>query len=339
MQYILDTLQKLLACDSPTGFTGNAAQLALKEFAALGIPARLTRKGCVLAELGGEGHPLVISAHIDTLGGMVAEIKSNGRLRLTRLGGLRPNSIEGENCRIYTRFGKIFTGTMQLCNASVHVNEKLDDTKRSFDTMEVLVDEVTASKADTEALGIGIGDIVCFDTRTVITDSGYIKSRFLDDKLSAAILFGIAKQVADGNLKLNHKVTLCLTTYEEVGHGGSAVLSGDTEELLCVDMGCIGDGLSCTEQQVSICVKDSHGPYDYDMTTALIRLAKEQQLNYAADIYPLYGSDAGAALAAGADVRYALIGPGVYASHGYERSHILGAENTYKLIRAYLEQK
>jgi len=337
MQYVLDTMKKLLACDSPTGYTGNAAKLALDEFASLGLPARLTRKGCVLADLGGEGHPIVLSAHIDTLGGMVAEIKSNGRLRLTKLGGLVPNNIEGENCRIHTRFGKIFTGTMQLSNASIHVNNKYDDIKRDFDTMEVLIDEKTASRADTEALGIHVGDIVCFDTRTVITESGYIKSRFLDDKLSAAVLFGLAKRVSDGTIQLKRKVTLCLTTYEEVGHGCSAVLPEDTEELLCVDMGCIGDGLTCTEHQVSICAKDSRSPYDYDMTTALICIAEDRGIDYAVDVYPYYGSDAGAALAAGADVRYALIGPGVYASHGYERSHIDGAKNTLALIQAYLE--
>lgn len=338
MEYVLDTMKKLLACDSPTGFTGNAAKLAIDEFHALGISAHLTRKGCVLAELGGEGNPLVISAHIDTLGGMVAEIKSNGRLRLTKLGGLHPNSVEGENCRIYTRFGKIYTGVMQLCNASIHVNNKFDDITRNYDTMEVLIDENAISREEVAALGISTGDIVCFDTRTTITESGYIKSRFLDDKLSAAILFGIAKDVADGTLKLNRKVTLSLTTYEEVGHGCSAVLPSDTEELLCVDMGCIGEGLGCNERNVSICAKDAHGPYDYDMTTELIRIAKEKALDYVVDIYPFYGSDAGAALTAGADVRYALIGPGVYASHGYERSHILGAENTLKLIRAYLEK-
>lgn len=338
MQYVLDTMKRLLACDSPTGFTGNAAKLAVDIFSELGFSAHLTRKGCVVAELGGEGSPIVLSAHIDTLGGMVAEVKGNGRLRLTRLGGLLPNSIEGENCRIYTRFGNVYTGTMQLCNASVHVNKKYDETKRDFDTMEVLIDEATTSREETEALGISAGDIVCFEPRTTVTESGYIKSRFLDDKLSASILIGIAKQVADGTLQLKRKVTVSLTTYEEVGHGCSAVLPADTEELLCVDMGCVGDGLGCTEQKVSICAKDARSPYDYEMTTALIRLAKERQLDYAVDVYPFYGSDADAALAAGADVRYALIGPGVYASHGYERSHVKGAENTIKLIKAYLER-
>ena len=149
MQYTLEILQKLLSCDSPTGFTADVAKLALDTFAALGIPAHLTKKGCVIEDLGGEGRPLVLSAHLDTLGGMVAEIKSNGRLRLTRLGGLRPNSIEGENCRIYTRFGKTFSGTMQLCNASVHVNEKLDDTKRTYETMEIVIDEHVSTREDT----------------------------------------------------------------------------------------------------------------------------------------------------------------------------------------------
>ena len=181
-----------------------------------------------------------------------------------------------------------------------------------------------------------MGDFVCFDPRTVITETGYLKSRFLDDKLSAAILFGIAREIKDGALKPRRKVYACLTVYEEVGHGCSAIVPEDVAELLCVDMGCVGEGLGCNERKVSICAKDSCGPYDYDMTTALIRIAKEQNLAYAVDVYPHYCSDADAALSAGRDLRHALIGPGVYASHGYERSHLEGVENTLALIRGYL---
>ena len=336
MEYVLSMLKKLMACHSPSGFTGPVAALAAAEFRSLGFPARLTKKGCVLAELGGEGNPLALSAHIDTLGGMVAEIKSNGRLRLTRIGGLQANNVEAENCVIHTRFGKTFSGTMQLNQPSAHTNEKYAESKRDFEGMEVVIDEDTDSREATEALGIAVGDFVCFDPRTVITETGYLKSRFLDDKLSAAILFGIAREIKDGALKPRRKVYACLTVYEEVGHGCSAIVPEDVAELLCVDMGCVGEGLGCNERKVSICAKDSCGPYDYDMTTALIRIAKEQNLAYAVDVYPHYCSDADAALSAGRDLRHALIGPGVYASHGYERSHLEGVENTLALIRGYL---
>ena len=201
---------------------------------------------------------------------------------------------------------------------------------------EVVLDEDVASREDVVRLGIRPGDFICVEPRFTVTSKGYIKSRFLDDKLSASILFTRAKEISEGRLPLKRKVYACLTVYEEVGHGCSAVLPEGTEELLCVDMGCVGQGLTCNERKVSICVKDSSGPYDYDMTTVLIRIAKELSLQYAVDVYPHYGSDAGAAITAGADVRFALIGPGVYASHGYERSHVEGVKNTLALLRGYL---
>lgn len=248
MEYTLDIMKRLLACDSPSGFTENAAAFAIDTFSQLGFSAWRTKKGCVLADLGGEGSPIVLSAHIDTLGGMVSEIRSNGRLRLTRVGGLMASNVECENCKIHTRFGKVFTGTMQLDDPSVHVNGKYSEQKRDFDGMEVVIDENTESKADTEALGISVGDFVCFDPRTIVTETGYIKSRFLDDKLSASILFTLAKEISEGKLPLKRKVYACLTVYEEVGHGCSAVLPEGTEELLCVDMGCVGQGLNCMQR-------------------------------------------------------------------------------------------
>ena len=203
--------------------------------------------------------------------------------------------------------------------------------------MEILLDENVASKKETEALGIQTGDIIAMDPKTVITKSGYIKSRFLDDKLSAAILLGLARTVKEEGLVLNRKVSLLFTVYEEVGHGGSFV-PADTEEMISVDMGCVGDGLECKEHQVSICVKDSGGPYSYDFTGELIAAAKANGIDYAADVYPHYGSDVEATLRGGADARHALIGAGVYASHGYERSHVDGVKNTLELLAAYLDK-
>ena len=335
MDFILEKLKELMAIPSPSGFTKAVAQYTVGEFKKLGYPASLSKKGGVLVDLGGEGNPIVLAAHIDTLGGMVAEVKANGRLRLTRIGGLQPQNVECENCTVYTRFGKTYTGCMQINNPSVHVNTDYTKSERTFDGMEVVIDEKVFTKEETEALGISTGDYVCFDPRTTITESGYIKSRFLDDKLSVAILMGFAKRLKETGTKLNRRTYLFITVYEEVGHGCSS-LPADVDEILCVDMGCVGDGLACKEHQVSICAKDLDGPYDYEVTTELIRLAKEGGLDYAVDVYPHYSSDAATALHGGADIRHALIGAGVYASHGYERSHVDGVKNTLDLLLAYL---
>lgn len=336
--YAVEKAVELLAIDSPTGFTKVAADWVKKEFEALGFSATLTNKGGVLVDLGGADaeNVLLLEAHTDTLGGMVAEVKGNGRLRLTNLGGMRAENSETENVRVYTRTGRVIEGTLQLCNASVHVNGAFADTKRSFDTTEVLLDENVKSADDTRALGIEVGDIVCFDPRTRVTASGYIKSRFLDDKLSVGILLGFAKYLADNRIPLSRRVYVHVTVYEEVGHGGAASVPAGVTEAISVDMGCVGDGLTCTERQVSICAKDSGGPYSYEVVGKLIDAAKATGADYAVDVYPHYGSDVEATLGGGADVRHGLIGSGVYASHGYERSHRDGVKNTLLVLRGYL---
>ena len=335
MEYILTQLKNILSIPSPTGFTAAAAKYTADAFRELGYDPIITRKGGVLVELGGEGNALLLAAHLDTLGAMVHEVKSNGRLKAARVGGLPFSCIEGENCQVFTRDGKVYDGTFQLNNPSVHVNTDHTNTKRDADNMEVVLDEKVSSKAETLALGISGGDYICFDPRTVITESGFIKSRFLDDKLSVAILLGFAKHLKDTGAKLKRKVYVYCTVYEEVGHGGCAAIPSDVEEMICVDMGCVGEGLTCTEHQVSICAKDSGGPSDYGITTALVNLCKANGLDYAIDIYPSYMSDADAALAAGVDVRHCAIGAGVYASHCYERAHVDGVRNTLELIKAY----
>ncbi|MEG1547657.1 MAG: M42 family metallopeptidase [Clostridia bacterium] len=335
MDYIIEQLKKLTAIPSPSGFTQKVAEYTMHQLSALGYAPKITTKGCVIADIGGEGNPIILAAHIDTLGGMVAEIKANGRLRLTRVGGLQPNNIEAENCTVFTRCGKTFSGCMQMNDPSVHVNGEYAKQERDYKTMEVVLDEKVKSKEDTQNLGISAGDFVCFDPRTVVTQSGFIKSRFLDDKLSVAILLAFAKHIADNKIKLQRKVYIYITVYEEVGHGCSS-LPVSADEILCVDMGCVGEGLTCDETMVSICAKDSSGPYNYEMTSALINCAKDNKLAYAVDIYPFYGSDADTALISGHDMRHALIGAGVYASHGYERSHIDGVNNTLELLKAYV---
>ena len=336
--YAWEQTAALLAIDSPSGFTAKAAEWVKNEFNALGFDAKITTKGGILIDLGGKdsNDGLFLEAHADTLGCMVAEVKGNGRLRLTNLGGMNPNNAEAENVRVYTRSGKVIEGTCQLCNASIHVNLEYSNTSRKWDVMEIVLDEDVNSAADTRKLGIEVGDIVCFDPRTQRTASGYLKSRFLDDKLSVGILLGLAKYLSDNKIVPERRVWCHVTVYEEVGHGGSASVPAGVTEAISVDMGCVGDGLQCTEKQVSICAKDSGGPYNYEVVGKLIAAAKATGADYAVDIYPMYGSDVEATLRAGVDIRHGLIGAGVYASHGYERSHIDGVYNTLKVLAGYL---
>ena len=337
--YAWEQTAALLAIDSPSGFTGKAAQWVRDELAGLGFDAKITTKGGVLVDLGGENanDGLFLEAHADTLGCMVAEVKGNGRLRLTNLGGMNANNAEAENVRVYTRSGKIIEGTCQLCNASIHVNLEYGNISRKWDAMEIVLDEDVNSAADTRALGFEVGDIVCFDPRTRRTESGYLKSRFLDDKLSVGILLGFAKYLKDHAITPARRVWAHVTVYEEVGHGGSSSVPAGVTEAISVDMGCVGNGLQCTERQVSICAKDSGGPYSYEVVGKLIEAAKKTGADYAVDIYPGYGSDVEATLRAGFDIRHGLIGAGVYASHGYERSHIDGVYNTLKVLCGYLD--
>ena len=335
LDYCLSELKAILSIDSPSGFTDKAADYLMQALEALGYHPEKTRKGGVLCCLGGEGDGLLLMAHVDTLGGIVSTIKPNGRLQISPIGGLRAENCEAENCRVYSRFSGTYTGTLQIANASVHVNDDYAGVKRTFRDSEIVLDENVRTAETVRALGIEAGDFVCFDPRTTITESGYIKSRFLDDKLSAAILLAYAKMLRDEKKTPKRKIYVHFTVYEEVGHGAAASVPDDVTEVLSVDMGCVGDGVTCTEHEVSICAKDSGGPYDYGVTTALVQAALKAGAKYAVDVYPHYGSDAEASLSAGYDVRHGLIGAGVYASHGYERAHIDGVQNTLKLLAAY----
>lgn len=338
VDYMVEETKKILAIDSPSGYTKNVAEYVTGLYQDMGYAPVMTVKGGILVDLGGKdsSDAVMLEAHIDTLGAMVSEVKANGRLKVSPIGGMNPNNAEAENCRIITRFSGIYEGTFQLADASIHVNGDYDEKKRTYEEMEVVLDERVHSKEDVEKLGILAGDFVCFDPRTTVTQTGYIKSRFLDDKLSVGILLGYAKYLKEEGIEPERRIYQHITVYEEVGHGGAASIPGGVTEVISVDMGCIGEGLSCDETMVSICAKDSRGPYNYDVVTGLVEAAKNKNLDFAVDVYPYYGSDADVALTAGYDVRHGLIGPGVYASHGYERSHRDGVKNTFALLCAYL---
>jgi len=333
---ILKTVEKIMAIDSPTGYCEKAIDYVSKEVKKLGFKTSKTNKGNLIIEVGKGKQALGICAHLDTLGLMVRSIKADGTLAITKLGGPILPTLDGEYCKIYTRDNKVYTGTILSNSPAVHVFDDANKLERNEQNMSVRIDEVVKSKKDVEKLGISNGDIIAYDPKTTITESGFVKSRFLDDKLSVAILLEVLKNIANGNIKLKRKIYVLLSTYEEVGHGMSW-LPSDINELLAVDMGCVGLDLACSEYDVSICAKDSSGPYDYEIVSTLIKLAKKNKLSYAVDIYPHYGSDVSAALSGGNNIKGALIGSGVAASHGMERTHSQGIENTYKLLKAYLE--
>lgn len=337
-EFAIEKTAGLLNIGSPSGYTEEAILWLKDEFTALGFDSQITVKGGLIVDFGGEDdqNALMLAAHCDTLGAMVCEIKSNGRLRLTNIGGMNPNNAEAENAIVITRSGKKYEGTLQLVNASLHVNHDYSDTLRTWDKMELVPDEDVNSEDDVRRLGIDVGDFVCFDPRTRVTESGYIKSRFLDDKLSVGILLGLAKYLRETGVSLKRRTYAHITVYEEVGHGCAASVPNGVTEVISVDMGCVGEGLKCTERMVSICAKDSRGPYCREIVLKLVNAAEKSGASYAVDVYPFYGSDVDVALSAGHDVKHGLIGPGVYASHGYERSHRDGVESTLKLLAAYL---
>ena len=329
--FLLDTLKRLLGQDSPSGFTHKVTALAKDIAQGLGFEAWLTNKGNLVVKVPGReaGRTVGLCAHVDTLGLMVRSVTADGMLMVTKVGGPLMPTLDGEYCRIYTRDGRVYTGTVLSLSPAVHVQDDAATRPRDEKNMAVRIDEKVRTKADVEALGIAAGDYVCYDPKTVVTESGFVKSRFLDDKASSACLLTLLWRMHATGMRPRFDTCFTLTVHEEVGHGGATLPVVD--ELLAVDMGCIGEDLSCTEYQVSICAKDSGGPYDYGMVSRLVQLAKENGVDYAVDIYPHYGSDVGAAWRTGMDARGALIGPGVHASHGMERTPLDGLNATLKL--------
>lgn len=330
--------KEILNIDSPSGYCEEVIQYVENKVNELGYKTKKTIKGNLEIYVDGLNHDytLGLCAHVDTLGLMVRSIKNDGTLAFTNVGGPIVPTLDGEYCKIMTRDKKVYTGTILSNSPAAHVYEDAKNKERSCDTMSIRIDEKVKCKDDVLALGIQNGDYIAIDTKTVVTDSGFIKSRFLDDKISVAIIYDVLRQLKENNIIPIYDIIITISTYEEVGHG-SSYINPKINELIAVDMGCIGKDLSCSEYDVSICAKDVSGPYDYQITTKLINLSKEHNLQYAVDIYPFYSSDASAALRAGQNIKAALIGPGVHASHGMERTHKEAIENTIKLIMLYIK--
>lgn len=335
MNNIITTLEQILKINSPTGYTIEVIDYIENLFKGLNVIIKKTNKGSLLVSFD-ENPELVMTAHIDTLGAMVKEINDDGTIAITRIGGLELNSFEGEYVTIRNYKGELFRGTFLLNNPASHVNKKLGETKRSTENMSIRLDELVRSAADVKKLGISVGDFIFYDTRFEHTQSGFVKSRFLDDKACAAVMIEMIKEFAASGF--NKKVGFYFSNYEETGHGSCVGIPDSANELLVLDMAVIGEGCAGREDAVSICVKDSTGPYDFTVTNKLREIAMKNNIDFETDIYPYYGSDGSAALSAGYDVRVGLIGPGVSASHGVERTHKKALEETYKLTKLYINE-
>lgn len=330
------SLEELVNIDSPTGYTANACKYIFDELTRIGYQPEYTNKGAVKCKLG-NNPTLAIAAHVDTLGAIVSGVKSDGTLNFSPLGGLLLTSAEGEYLNIITLSGKVYTGTLLFDNPSAHANHDRETTHRSANNMHIRLDEEVYKKEDVTKLGIGVGDIIAFEPRYREYENGFIKSRFMDNKAGCFVLFELARYCKAKNMA--PAVELFFSNYEEVGHGGTVGYSDTVNELLVIDMGVLGDACEGNEVKCSICAKDSSGPYDYEFRKKLVQLAEANNIPYAIDVYPFYGSDGSAALRAGKDYKVALIGPGVAASHGVERTHKKGIEATVALCVKYLESR
>jgi putative aminopeptidase FrvX len=337
--YLLIFLVDLLNTASPTGLAEPAIALTEKTLSVFpGLSLSRTRKGALVARWQGKSDsaPRALTAHADTLGLMVKEIKSNGRLALTRIGGFAWNTVEGEGCRVFTSAGKKVRGSVLFTKASGHVHgAAVNETKRDDDNMEVRLDARTTSANETRALGIRVGDFIALDPRVEVTE-GFVRSRHLDDKACVATIVTAVKALSDAGLQPAQTTYLHISNYEEVGHGASAGIPSEVHELVAVDMAAVGDGQESDEFHATLCIKDSGGPYHHGLSNKLRVLAEENGIEYKTDIYPHYGSDGEAFWRAGGDVALALIGPGVDASHNYERTHSDALIATTQWVMAYL---
>ena len=334
----VELVKQLVEIPSPSGYTKEITNYIENIVVNLNVSYKKTNKGAIIVTIPGkdESKHRLLTAHIDTLGAMVKEVKASGRLKLSMVGGFNWNAVEGEYCTIHTANGKKVRGTILMHKTTVHVYKNASSLSRDEQNIEVRIDEKVTNSDDTRKLGIEVGDFVSFDPRFEFTESGFVKSRHLDDKASAALLLELIRSIQDEKMELPNTTHFYISNNEEIGYGGNSNIPKETVEYIAVDMGAIGDGQTSDEYTVSICAKDSSGPYHYELTRQLVDLAKKEQIEFKLDIYPYYGSDASAAIRAGFDVKHALFGPGIEASHAYERTHIDSLRNTAQLLYTYI---
>jgi putative aminopeptidase FrvX len=341
MNYLMDFLAGLLNIPSPTGYSEEAVAYTEKALAELlpDAPRNVTRKGGLAVTWPGlaADRPRALTAHVDTLGAMVKEIKSTGRLRLTKIGGFAWQTVEGEGLTVLTAAGRKVRGALLPVKASTHIHSgEVNSMERKDENMEVRLDARVSTADETRAAGVEVGDFVAFDPRVEMGEAGFVRSRHLDDKACVAILLAAVKAVRDAGRQPAQRTTLHISNYEEVGHGAAAGFPPDLAELLTLDMAAVGEGQNSDEFSVGICVKDSGGPYHLAMRRKLVKIAQEAGIPYKLDIYMYYGSDGEALWRAGGDVQVGLVGPGVDASHSYERTHRDSLESTARLVAEYL---
>lgn len=341
LEYLKRVLLDLLNTPSPTGSTDWAISFVEQELLSLDVSCQRTNKGALVASIEGLRHrePRALTAHVDTLGAMVKEIKSNGRLRLTALNGVMWPTVESEAVTIETRQGRQIRGSIVLANGAAHVNKEARTTVRTDENLEVRLDERTTSAEETRLLGIDVGAFVSFDPRVELSDSGFIRSRFLDDKAAVACILSAIKALRDVRVTPAESTTILFSNYEEVGHGGLDGLPTGLSELVVVDMAAIGTGLQSDEFHCSICVKDSSGPYSKDLTEKLRGIGERAGIDLKPDVYPYYSSDGSVYWQGGGTAQVALIGPGVDTSHGYERTHEDALKDTALLIAEYMVEE
>ncbi len=336
--YIMQLTEELMEIPSPGGLTYNGIDRCKEEFEKFGLTTSLTKKGALIAKIDGEedGEVTMISAHIDTLGAMVKYIKPSGKLILNNIGGFSWNSVEGENLTIHTSKKGTYSGSLLPIKSSRHTyGEEVTTLVRDQENVEVRIDEFTSSKKETEDLGISIGDFVSFDTRTIFTYNGFLKSRYIDDKVCISQLFSYIKYLKDNNIKPKNKVYFYISNYEELGHGVS-IIPEDVDQFIALDIGLVSDYSNGDERKVNIIAKDSRTPYDFKLRQKLVDLCEENQIEYTVDVHNRYGSDASIAATQGFDVNFSCIGPSVDSSHHYERTHRDGIIETVKLLIAAL---
>lgn len=342
MNQTVEYIKKLVSLPSPTGYTKEIMDYIIEETKSFGYEPVYTNKGAVMVSVKGKDNTKhrVLTAHLDTLGAIVRAVKPSGRLKIDLVGGFTYNSIEGENCVIHvTKNNKKIDGTILMHQTSVHVYADAASAKRDQTNIEVRIDEKVTNEKETRELGIEVGDFISFDTRAIVTDSGFIKSRHLDDKVSVAILLSQLKKIKDENIELPYTTHFYFSNNEEIGYGANSSIPSETVEYIAVDMGAMGDDQQTDEYSVSICVKDGSGPYNYELRNKLVDLCNENNIEYKLDIYPRYSSDASTAMRAGYDVKHALFGAGIESSHSYERTHVDSVNATEALVEAYIKSE